>query len=193
MSDSPNSSSNTPWVYAVIALVALVGLLAGLLISKSTAPEPVSVTSTQTAPTDNGPTQAEPGKAPDARDDARRIVRRLSPERRPEVLEKAIANTQGSDRERPRALLEKRKQARLKVLELSQAETLDTDALRAALDEVQKFNGELAAHGNDLAIEVLNQMTFEERKAAATRKRPLTRRERQRERRKKRQDRRERD
>ena len=169
MSDTPNNSttSTSNWVFVVIGLVAIIGLLAGLLISKSTNPTVATTPYTQTSPQIDGPPRGGPKAGPE--NEVRHILRSVSSERRREILDKASANF-GSAEIRPRALIEQRHQARRKVVDLASAETLDQDALRAAMDEMQKINAEIAAHGADLTIEVLKHMTPEERKTAGERR-----------------------
>ena len=193
MNEPANTVGVTKWVYAVIALVAIIGLLAGLLISQATTPAPISTTAqfqTDTPP-ENG--NNPPPKNPDGADqDVRRIVRNLTPARRLEVLHQAMKNVEKTGYERPRDMFKKRQQARRKTLEIARSEPFDPDAMRSALEDVHKVNLEMAKHGTDLTIEVLQLMTPEERKAA-TQGRAKTRRDRNRQRREKRQERRQQD
>jgi uncharacterized membrane protein len=196
MSEPAKTGTNTTsyWVFAVIGLVAVCGLLAGLLLSKSVAPAAGDATPAQlsqtvdplTPPTDEPPTdvptQRPPGGQDGAQEDVRRIVRNLAPARRREVLQKAMRNLNISNDDRPRALMRERGEARQRAIALARADTLDVEAMRKALDEVHAINAKLAAQGTDLTIEVLQLMTPEERKAAARRP-ALTRRERVRQRR----------
>lgn len=193
MSENTNSESVTKWVYAVIVLVAIIGLLAGLLISKAATPNSVTPTATvltETPP--NGGTPPPPPNGDSAEQDVKRIVRNLTPARRREVVQQALKNIEKSGYERPRAMLQKRQQARRRAFEITRTEPFDPDAMRRALDEVHKINVEMAKQGTDLTIEVLQLMTQEERKAA-TQRDPRTRRDRVQQRREDRRQKRRRD
>lgn len=187
MSENANTAGVTKWVYAVIILVAIIGLLVGLLISQATTPEPVStIPHYQTdVPPENGrrPPPANPNAA---EHDVRRIVRNLTPARRREVLQQAMKNVGNLDYKSPRVMMQKRKQAQRQMLETARTEPFDPNAMRKALEDMHKVNLEMIKHGTDLTIEVLQLMTPEERKAS-TQRRPMTKRERTRQRRQKRQ------
>ncbi|NNC37831.1 MAG: periplasmic heavy metal sensor [Acidimicrobiales bacterium] len=196
MSEQTNSTGVSNWIYVVIVLVAIIGLLAGLLISKATTPEPVlTVAQVQTdtpVVTGTDPTPRPPANPDATQQDISRIVRNLSRERRREVLQQAMKNVEKSGYERPRVLMENRQQARRKSFEIARTEPFDAAAMRKAIEEVNKINQEMVNQGTDLTIEVLQLMTPAERKAA-TQRRPMTRRERVQQRRENRRQRRNQD
>lgn len=184
MSDQTNSAGMSKLVYVVIALVAIIGLLAGLLVSKATTSEPaLSTNQTQIGTSPNSvPGQRRTAQNADPyQDDVRRIVRNMPRERRREILQRAMKNVENLGYESPKALRQKRQNARRRSFEIARTEPFDVDAMRKAIADVNEINQKLVDQGVELTIEVLQLMTPEERKTAS--ERGLSRREQRRERR----------
>jgi uncharacterized membrane protein len=96
----------------------------------------------------------------------RHLVRTLSPERRKQVMTIALKNLKAEGGEHPRKLFKQLRQAKTKTMRLLQADELDTKAIEQSLADIRSLNQKLAVSGDALMIEVLAQLTPEERKAA---------------------------
>jgi len=97
----------------------------------------------------------------------RHLVRSLSPERHKQVMTTAMENLKLKGESRPRKLFKQLRQAKLKTINLLGAEELDMAAIEKSLTDIRTINQKLAISGDAIMIEVLGQLTPEERKAAS--------------------------
>jgi len=142
------------WVIALLISVAINGLLGGVLLSKHNhQTERPNISSRQDV------FKAVPNNP-------RHFLRSLSPERRKQVMTTAIQNLQADGRARPRKLFKKLRQEKRKTMRLLRAEEIDIKAVEQSLANIRALNQKLAISGDALMIEVLAQLTTEERKAA---------------------------
>jgi len=154
-----NPRARNTWIIALLISIAVNGLLAGLLLSKQAQQDPTSP---------NKPVmQGSPRvlmQTPDA--DPKHLVHALSPERRKMVMITAMENLTESGKEHPRRLFKQLRQAKHKTMQLLRADDLDTVAIKQSMADVRALNQKLAISGDALMIEILSQLTPEERKAA---------------------------
>lgn len=136
--------TNTILTFALLGSVALNGLLGGILLGSKDKPDYIA----QTGQARGGPTGA--------------IVGVLPPERRKELLRDTMSGSRGEMRESMRAVGE----ARQEVRELMMGEDFNSEALRAALSELHAREARLMEMTDDITIDILSQMTAEERKLA---------------------------
>jgi uncharacterized membrane protein len=155
VSDSAKTGGISATLVVLILSVAINGLLAGLVLSNTVGPRNNGA----------GPPPAQTGGEA-LPQDARRMVRHLSNERRREVIREAFGSLDIQRSDQPRALFVKRQEARQRALKLAGAEELDIDAIKKALHDVRDLNGKLATQGDELLMEVLQIMTPEERASA---------------------------
>jgi len=155
MNETGKSNGVSVGMVVLIASIALNGLLGGYLLAKSSAPAPTPIVNPKT-PQQTGPNIG----------DARHIVSGLDRERRRAILDTAFKNLNIENEERPRALMQQRRIAQRRAKELGTADTIDRDALKAALEDVRTISTKLAVQGDALVLEVLSLMTVEERKQA---------------------------
>lgn len=150
MSESTNRNN---WVFALIASIAINGLLGGLLLAKGMGPKQggQEIPPPQIATVNAGP------------NNPRRLLRSLPPARRKQVLRAAMKQSRTSASERPRVLMQKLRTARENVLQIAMAEPLDEAALKLAQANVRKLQQDLAAQSDALITEVLKQLTPEEK------------------------------
>lgn len=149
-----NSNTRNIWIIALLISIAVNGLLAGLLLSKQIKPGPPGLDMSPT----RGSMQSE--------NHPQHLVRTLSPERRKQVMTTALKNLKAEGGEHPRKLFKQLRQAKIKTMRLLRAEELDTTAIEQSLADIRTLNQKLAVSGDALMIEVLAQLTPEERKAA---------------------------
>ena len=153
---SENTNRNN-WVFALIASIAVNGLLGGLLLAKGMGPKqdgqhtppPVKIAAVNTGP--NNP---------------RRILRSLPPARRKQVLRAAMKQIKYTGGEHPRALMQKLRNARQSTLQAATANPLDEAALKLAQEEVRKLQQDLAVQSDALIVEVLKQLSPDEKQKA---------------------------
>ena len=152
---STNTNTRNSWTIALLVSLAVNGLLIGLLISKQVEPK---IGKPELQPTQN--------RAQVMPNNPRHLVRTLSPERRKQVMTTAMKNLETQGAEHPRRLFKGLRQAKLKTMRLMNAEELDTAAIEQSLAEIREINQKLAVSGDALMIEVLAQLSPEERKQA---------------------------
>ena len=154
MSESTNRNN---WVFALIASVAINGLLGGLLLAKGIGPKaggqhatpPVQIAAVNTGP-----------------HNPRRLLRSLPPARRKQVLRAAMKQIKYAGGERPRALMQKLRTARQSTLQIAMAEPLDEAALKLVQAQVRELQQDLAIQSDALIVEVLKQLNPDEKQKA---------------------------
>ncbi len=159
-----NTRTRNTWIIALLVSMAVNGLLIGLLLSKHVKPDIAK----STYPPAHNTRQVMPNNP-------RHLVRTLSPERRKQVMTTAMKNLETQNAEHPRKLFKSLRQAKLKTMRLMNADALDTAAVEQSLVEIREINQKLAVSGDALMVEVLAQLSPEERKTAreALRKRKI--------------------
>lgn len=170
MSDTPLKKSKTNiWILTLFASVALNGLLAGILISNQAGPKSADL---QIAPFIPAPQHSVKRRAPrngplasEAYDNPRVLISHLSPPRRKEVMGRAMKHIRTRSERSPHELLIELRKSHKQTLELLRADTLDPDALKTILAKNRELKQRLALQGDALVLEMLNQLTPEERKA----------------------------
>ena len=162
--DTTNAASRNSWIIALLVSMALNGLLIGLLLSKQVQPK----TGNPAIPPTRTTMQAMPNNP-------RHLVRTLSPERRKQVMATAMKSLKSEGKERPRRLFKQLRHAKLKTMGLMSADDMDAEAIEKSLADIREINQKLAISGDALMVEVLGQLTLEERQQAreALRKRKM--------------------
>ncbi|PHR92382.1 MAG: hypothetical protein COA69_08365 [Robiginitomaculum sp.] len=174
MSDTPlekpktNTKANV-WILTLFASVALNGLLAGVLISNQAGPKsadlqiapfmPAPHQAVKKRPLRNGPLAGEAYDAP------RMLISHLSPPRRKEIMGRAMKHIKTRSERSPHTLLIELRKSHKQTLALLRADTLDQDALKTILAQNRELKQRLALQGDALVLEMLKQLTPEERKA----------------------------
>lgn len=143
------------WVIALLMSIAVNGVLAGLLISKGLHPNMGEPDSAHV----QSPLHAMPA-------DPRRIVRTLPQARRKQVMMSAMKKLKLQKSEHPRQIFKQLRKARIEMMRLLRADEIDTVAIEQSLSEIRILNQKLAVSGDALMLEVLAQLTPEERKTA---------------------------
>jgi uncharacterized membrane protein len=154
-----NTQIKNTWIIALLVSIAVNGLLGGILLSKQA----------QHGSTDlrKSTMQSSPGGLEQtSSNDPKHLVRALSPERRKMVMVTAMKNLTESGKEHPRRLFKRLRQAKHKTMQLLRADELDTAAIEQSLADIRDLNKKLAVSGDALMIEILAQLTPEERRAA---------------------------
>lgn len=157
--DTTPTRTRNSWIIALLVSIAVNGLLIGLLLSKQTKPSRDGTN----MPSFQGSMQIAPKMAPS---DPRYLVRILEPARRKQVMKTAMKNLKLQGTEHPRHLFKKLRQAKFNTMRLLRADELDIKAVELSLAEIRTLNQKLAISGDALMIEVLQQLTPAERKAA---------------------------
>ena len=98
--------------------------------------------------------------------DPRRIVRTLPQARRKQVMMSAMKKLKLQKSEHPRQIFKQLRKARIEMMRLLRADEIDTVAIEQSLSEIRILNQKLAVSGDALMLEVLAQLTPEERKTA---------------------------
>lgn len=150
-----NPKTRDTWIIALLVSIALNGLLVGLLLSKQV----------NHRPSDNNVTPP-PNSVQTMPNNPRHLVRSLSPERHKQVMSSAMRNLKLQGEDQPRKLFKRLRQAKLKTMRLLRADELDMVAVEKSLADIRDINQKLAVSGDALMVEVLGQLTTEERKAA---------------------------
>jgi len=127
--------------------------LFGLLLSKQTGPNASIIKPSYTANSERA-LSTEP----------RKFVRALPPERRRQVLTAAYNNVNLKDGERPHQLFRKLRQAQRQTVKLIKAEDFDLKAIEKSLAKTRELKHKLAISGDAMIIEVLSQLSTQERK-----------------------------
>jgi len=140
----------------LLASVALNGALAGVIIAKKTNPVPSSKQQMQTPRGVNFSAPADP----------RRVLRHLSPERRRDVLKKAMKAVPSKDRQQFRKLRAALGQAEKAVFEAARAENYNPETLSTALGDLSAARGKLGQASDVLLANIWEELTQEERTAA---------------------------
>lgn len=143
------------WIIALLVSIAINGLLVGLLLSKQVNPGG-----------DDPGALPTPNSVQIAPNNPRHLVRILEPDRRRQVMTQAMKNLRQQGGENPRQLFRQLRRAKMKTMRLLRADELDTQAIEQSLAEIRTLNQKLAVSGDALMLEVLTQLTPEERKAA---------------------------
>jgi len=153
--DIEKPKTNNTWIIALLVSIALNGVLVGLLLSKQVKP---NIGTPKVLPVQN--TMRVMPNNP------RHIVRTLSPERRKQVMATALKSLKSQDAGHTRRVFKQLRQAKLKTMDLMSADVLDTVAIEQSLADIRELNQKLAVSGDALMIEILAQLTPEERKTA---------------------------
>lgn len=157
-----NTKSTSPWIFALIFSVAINGLLAGIVLSKKTAPiHSMDMTSAQMPAMRHGKKVF---------DNPRALIARLPEARREIVLKSAAKHLRATSGENPKKLFKTLHQSRKETRRLIRAETLDSDALTASLAKTRHIKDKLAARRNALVLEIFKQMTPQERQSVMQKK-----------------------
>lgn len=169
---STDTLKTPKWLYLLIGSVALNGLLAGMLISSSLHPTPEIVSaepSVAAQPHLDTPTRERPmqrGLRRTAYDNPKGLIAHLEPKRRREVMSSAMKHVKKQDLQGPRDLLLQMRTSHEQTFALLQSDTLDEAALTAHLKQNRVLKEKLAVQGDALVVEILKQLTLEERKGA---------------------------
>lgn len=150
-----DTNKKDKWVIALLVSIAINGVMAGLLISKGMHPNMREPDGTQV----QRPQQTVPA-------DPRRMVRSLPQARRKQVMMSAMKKIRLERSERPRQIFKQLRKARADMMDLLRAEEIDVVAIEKSLAEIRALNQKLAVSGDALMLEVLAQLTPEERKTA---------------------------
>ncbi|MBL4853916.1 MAG: periplasmic heavy metal sensor [Robiginitomaculum sp.] len=143
------------WMIALLVSIGVNGLLFGLLLSKQAKPD---------APTIEAPNVANSTRVLST--EPRRFIRALPPERRKQVLTAAYNNVDLRDGDRPRQLFRKLRRTQKQTRKLIKADDFDLKAIEKSLGETRELKHKLAISGDAMIIEVLNQLSAQERKDA---------------------------
>lgn len=147
------------WVWALIGSIALNGLLIGFLLAsqgrKVNPPDRPPAVITVGADTTN----------------PNRMLRALEPKRRRQIMHKALKEVRKQNGHNPRALLRELRAAKAQAMRIAAQEPLDIPALENAMQTMRALRENLAVQGDALMIEIMKQMTPEERRAVATKMR----------------------
>ncbi len=146
------------WIFALIVSVALNGLLAGILIAKQNAPARSPETFAQSMP--------KHGPRGQGFDSPKALIGHLPHERRKTVLKSASKHIRANMNEHPRRLFAALRRSRKQTIAIINAETLDTQALKASLETTRQIKDKLASHSNALILEITQQLTLDERRAS---------------------------
>ncbi len=156
MNTKPESlKTRNSWIIALFISIALNGLLVGLLISKQANQSPLGYT----VPQAQNALQITPNNP-------RHLVRSLSPKRHKQVMTTALKNLKLEGGNRPHKLFKQLRQAKLETMRLLRADEPDMVAIETSLAKSRAIKQKIAVSGDALMIEVLVQMTPEERAAA---------------------------
>ncbi len=147
------------WVIALLVSVGINGLLFGLLLSKQA--KPILPTVEAHPATKN---MAHNGQA--LSEDPRKFMQTLPVERRKQVMIAAYKNLDYKAGERPRQLFRQLRRAQKRTVILLKAENFDLGAIEKSLGETRKIKHKLAISGDAMIMEVLNQLSAQERKDA---------------------------
>ena len=150
-----NVKTKNTWIIALLVSMAVNGLLVGLLLSKQIQPDIVRP--------ELPPAQNAQRIVPN---NPRHLVRTLSPKRRKQVMTTAMKNLDVKGEGHPRPMFKLLQQAKMKTMSLLGADELDTAAIEQSLADIRALNQKLAVSGDALMLEVLAQLTPEERKTA---------------------------
>ena len=156
MSENTANTNRNNWVFALIASIAINGLLGGLLLAKGLGSKPAAP---ETAPAKVATVSTGPNNP-------RKILRALPVQRRKQVLRAAMKNIKPAAGERPRVLFSRLHKAQKHVLEISQKDKFDEEALKLALADVRRLKQDVAMQGDALIIEVLKLLTPAEKQLA---------------------------
>lgn len=169
---STDTLQTPKWLYLLIGSVALNGLLAGMLISsflqpkpEIVSPEPSVTTQTQISPSTRE-RPAQRGLQRTAYDNPKGLIAHLEPVRRREVMSSAMKQFRKQDLQGPRDLLVQLRNSHKHAFLLLQADPLDEAAFKEHLKENRVLKEKLAVQGDALIVEILKQLTHEERKGA---------------------------
>jgi len=143
------------WMIVLLVSIGANGLLFGLLLSKQAKPNLPTV-ETQITKTGGRVLPTEPGK----------FIRALPPERRKQVMIAAYKNLDYKAGDRPRQLFRKLRRAQKQTVKLIKAEDFDLKAIEKSLAETRTLKHKLSISGDAMIIEVLNQLSPQERKDA---------------------------
>ena len=149
------------WLIILMISIALNGLLGGMLLALRTPPPQ--------APTDSPPAfsrKTGAGKKMGAALHPRRLLRALPNERRQQVMTAALKNLAAQDKAQPRQLFKRLRRQKREIRKILRTQPLDMDALVAAQAQMRTLNQELAVSGDALMVEILRQLTPEERALA---------------------------
>ena len=154
-SGNKHQTSLPHWVWVLLVSVAINGLLAGLLMAKSLTPKPHKP----------DPIQTQFART-SGHNNPRRLVKDLPAERRRQVLHRALKNLEQTKGRRPARLFKQRRAAKIRIEKLLRGEKFDLHALEKSLQDIRSINQELAVFGDQMMVEVLRQLTPEEREVA---------------------------
>ncbi len=155
----PEKPSRNIWLIAVLLSIGLNGLLLGLLLSGVFKPD---IIVTENPPITNSLTPSRQALS----EDPRKFMRALPIERRKQVMVSAFKNLNYKAGERPGQLFRQLRRAERRSVKLLKAENFDLKAIEKSLAETREIKHKLAISGDAMIIEVLNQLTEDERKDA---------------------------
>ncbi len=143
------------WIIPLLLSIAINGFLAGWVISQKNhkTPEMHEIVMP------SAPSQAFTSEP-------RRLVFNLPPARRRQVMTTAFKKLKLQQGQHPRQIFKQLRRAKTDMRVLLRANTLDMDAIEKSLAEIRALNQQLAVSGDALMLEVLAQLTPEERKKA---------------------------
>ncbi len=159
----PDPLAHNIWRIVLPVSLVINGLMFGLLLSGALKPETRII---QTPQAIHGPTNTRPQTRKTLSEDPRKFLRALPIERRKQVMIAAYKNLDYQTGERPGQLFRQLRRAERRSLKLLKAEDFDLKAIEQSLAKTREIKHKLAISGDAMIIEVLSQLSEQERKDA---------------------------
>ena len=173
-----NNNKNKGVSFGTIALmtsIGLNGLLGGFVIANKTGPKTPDLHMEMPHNLRASHKKQVSGKVKDkhvmqlrmAYDHPQALLAHLEPRRRKEVMRTAMHNVNALATDKPHELLMQLRKAHKKTIVLLKKDTLDEEGLKTILTQNRILKEKLARQGDALILEILKQLTPEERQGAA--------------------------
>ncbi|PHR59740.1 MAG: hypothetical protein COA43_08585 [Robiginitomaculum sp.] len=160
---------------ALMASIGLNGLLGGFVIANTAGPKTPDLHMDMPHKFRTSPNHQSSGKTKNkhvmrlrmAYDHPQALLAHLPPRRRREIMKVAMKNVSAQTTDKPHELLMQLRKSHKKTIIFLKKDTLDQEALTTILAQNRILKEKLARQGDTLIIEILKQLTPEERQGAA--------------------------